>query len=96
MKEVFETAKLLGHELDERIMDTMISCDPMDLYLKPSMQVDWEKIEFEYLAGEPLREAEKIGVPTPNLRVIYEICKGLQWRRKEARGLVTVPPKRSL
>ncbi|TVY54494.1 Uncharacterized protein LCER1_G003484 [Lachnellula cervina] len=99
MKEVFETAKMLGHELDEGIMDTMIDCDPMDLYLKPSMQVDWEKgnyIEFEYLVGEPLREAEKVGVPTPNLRVIYEICKGLQWRTKEARGLVTVPPKRSL
>ncbi|TVY87119.1 Uncharacterized protein LAWI1_G006326 [Lachnellula willkommii] len=85
MKEVFETAKLPGHELDEGIMDTMINCDPMDLYLKPSMQVDWEKgnhIEFEYLVGEPLREAEKIGVPTPNLRVIYEIFKGLQWRRR--------------
>lgn len=44
MKEVFETAKMLGHELDEGIMDTMIDCDPMDLYLKPSMQVDWEKV----------------------------------------------------
>lgn len=44
MKEVFETARKLGHELDEGIMDTMINADPMDLYLKPSMQVDWEKV----------------------------------------------------
>lgn len=52
-------------------------------------------MEFEYLVGEPLREAEKAGVPTPNLKAIYEICKALQWRTKEAKGLVKVPPKRS-
>jgi ketopantoate reductase len=51
-------------------------------------------MEYEYLVGEPLREAEKIGVPTPTLRIIYEICKALQWRIKETKGLVTVPPKR--
>ena len=51
-------------------------------------------IEYEYLVGEPLREAEKVGVPVPTLKVIYEFCKGLQWRTKEARGLVTVPPKK--
>lgn len=51
-------------------------------------------MEIEYLVGEPLREAEKAGVPTPNLKVIYEICKAFQWRTKEAKGLVTVPPKR--
>lgn len=44
MREVFETAKKLGHELPEDIMETMIHCDPMDLYLKPSMQVDYEKV----------------------------------------------------
>jgi ketopantoate reductase len=51
-------------------------------------------MEFEYLVGEPLREAEKAGVPTPTLKVIYEICKALQWRIMEARGLVVTPPKR--
>lgn len=53
-------------------------------------------MEFEYLVGEPLREAKKIGVSTPTLKVIYEICKAMQWRTKEAKGLVTVPPKRLL
>jgi len=53
-------------------------------------------MEFEYLVGEPLREAQKIGVPTPTLKVIYELCKALQWRVKEARGLVITPPKRQM
>lgn len=97
MKEVYETASRLGHRLPEDIIDTMINLDPMDLYLKPSMQVDIEKgnlMEIEYLIGEPLREAEKVGVATPNLKVIYELCRALQWRVKEAKGIVTVPPKR--
>lgn len=47
MKEVLETARKLGHDLDEGIMDTMIHCDPLDLYLKPSMQVDWEKVRLQ-------------------------------------------------
>jgi ketopantoate reductase len=51
-------------------------------------------MEYEYLVGEPLREAEKIGVPTPTLRVIYEICKALQWGLMEKKGLVKIPPKR--
>lgn len=44
MKEIFDTAAKLGHNLPVDIMDTMLNCDPMDLYLKPSMQVDHEKV----------------------------------------------------
>lgn len=44
MREVYETASRLGHRLPEDIIDTMINLDPMDLYLKPSMQVDIEKV----------------------------------------------------
>lgn len=51
-------------------------------------------MEYEYLVGEPLREAQKAGVPTPTLSVIYHICKALQWRMMEAKGLVVTPPKR--
>ena len=32
-------------------------------------------MEYEYLVGERLREAEKI--PTPTLKVIYELGKAL-------------------
>lgn len=114
-KEIWDTAAKLGHRLPDDIMETMLNMDPMDLYLKPSMQCDIEKVgfqlpeakrililakgnymEYEYLVGEPLREAEKAGVPTPTLKVIYEICKALQWRVMETRGLVKIPPKRIL
>ena len=43
--------------------------------------------------GEPLREAERLGVPTPTLRVVYGLLKGLQWKVREAKGLVQVPLK---
>lgn len=35
-----------------------------------------------------MREAEKVGVPTPTLKVIYGILKGLQWKTMEAKGLI--------
>lgn len=53
-------------------------------------------MEFENLVGEPLREAQRVGISTPILKTIYELCKTIQWRTKEAKGLVTVPPKRVL
>jgi len=46
-KEIFDTAAKLGHVLPEDIMDTMLNMDPMDLYLKPSMQCDLEKVNSE-------------------------------------------------
>jgi ketopantoate reductase len=44
MQEIFDTAKALGHVLPDNIMDAMLNLDPMDLYLKPSMQCDIEKV----------------------------------------------------
>jgi ketopantoate reductase len=37
--------------------------------------------------GEPLREAEKLGVPSPTLQVVYGILKTLQWMTKERKAL---------
>jgi ketopantoate reductase len=51
-------------------------------------------MEYENLVGEPFREAQRVGVPTPILKTVYELCKMIQWRIKEAKGLVKVPPKR--
>ena len=48
MKEVFATAKALGHVLPDDIMEKMIHCDPLDLYLKPSMQCDFEKVRDKF------------------------------------------------
>jgi len=52
MKEIYDTAKALGHVLPESIMEDMINLDPMDLYLKPSMQVDIEKVYYSTLCCE--------------------------------------------
>lgn len=46
MQEIISVAKALGHELPKGIADTMINLDPMDLYLKPSMQCDIEKVLY--------------------------------------------------
>jgi ketopantoate reductase len=51
-------------------------------------------IEFENLLGEPLRAGKKAGVAMPTLEVLYQIAKTLQWRTKDGRGLVDIPPKR--
>jgi ketopantoate reductase len=47
MLEIVATAKTVGHELPAGIIDTMINMDPMDLYLKPSMQCDIQKVRAE-------------------------------------------------
>jgi ketopantoate reductase len=44
MREVVEIAGKLGYVLPTDIGEVMINADPMDLYLKPSMQVDAEKV----------------------------------------------------
>ena len=45
--------------------------------------------EFENILGEPLREAEKLRVSTPTLKILYSTLKGLQWKTMEQRGLIT-------
>lgn len=45
-------------------------------------------MEIESIVGEPLREGEWLGIPTPTLKTIYAILKGLQVKVKEERGLV--------
>ena len=48
-------------------------------------------IEFENLLGEPLREGTAAGVPMPTLAVLYQLARTIQWRTKEAKGLVRLP-----
>ncbi|KAK0107089.1 hypothetical protein ONS95_003796 [Cadophora gregata] len=81
MVEIIAIAKAAGHNLPEGIADKMINADPEFTFFKPSMQQDIEKgnfIEFENIVGEPLREAERLGVAAPNLRMIYGLLKILQ------------------
>ncbi|KAH7407762.1 ketopantoate reductase PanE/ApbA-domain-containing protein [Cadophora sp. MPI-SDFR-AT-0126] len=94
MVEIIAIAKAAGYELPEGIADKMINADPEFTFFKPSMQQDIEKgnfIEFENIVGEPLRESERLGVPAPNLRMIYGLLKILQWKNMEIKGLVKLP-----
>ena len=87
MQEIRATAKAAaGVELEEELIESMITADNYVKFFKPSMLQDVEKgkyIEFENLVGEPLREAERAGVPTPTLKVVYGLLKGLQFKAKE-------------
>ncbi|KAF2802185.1 2-dehydropantoate 2-reductase [Mytilinidion resinicola] len=99
MEEIVAAAKQKGVLLAPDVVDVMIGIDPLEIYLSPSMLADVRKnnfIEFENLLGEPLREGKALGVPMPTLEVLYNICKTIQWRTKEARNMVEIPPKKSV
>lgn len=49
--------------------------------------------EFENIVGEPLRVGTALGVPMPTLQVLYHLLQAIQWRTKEVKGKVTIPPK---
>lgn len=94
MWEIWSAAKAAGHDIPKTHIESTINIDPMEVYCKPSMLQDIEKgnyIEFENILGEPIREAENMGVPTPTLKILYGLCAALQWKTKEAKGLVTLP-----
>src|SRR5438045_5852967 len=42
--EIVAIANAMGHVLAQDVVDVMINLDPMELYLKPSMQCDLEKV----------------------------------------------------
>ncbi|KAF2267460.1 2-dehydropantoate 2-reductase [Lojkania enalia] len=98
MREIVEAARKVGVELVDEVVDFMIGVDPLELYLAPSMLADVRKgnfIEYENLLGEPLREGKAVGVAMPTLQVLYNIAKAIQWRTKEERGLIKIPPKKN-
>ncbi|KAM0545841.1 hypothetical protein ACHAPJ_011168 [Fusarium lateritium] len=88
--EIVAIAKADGVELPDNVLTAVLHQDPNDTNFKPSMCQDYEKgnlMEIENLVGEPLREADKLGVPAPTLRIVYGIMKGLQIKAKESKGL---------
>ncbi|KAI3393737.1 hypothetical protein diail_3783 [Diaporthe ilicicola] len=98
MLEIAATAAAKGVALPPELAEKIITVDLYESFFRPSMCQDVGKgnfIEFENIVGEPLREAQELGVPTPTLRAVYGLLKGLQFQTKEAKGLVTVPEKTS-
>ena len=91
MMEIRSIAAADGVDIPEDYLDYIIKVDPLPTFFKPSMQQDIEKgnfIEYENIVGEPLREAQRLGVATPVLKVVYGLLKALQVKVMEERGLV--------
>lgn len=95
MREIKATAKAAGVELEDGVEDTVLRVDPVAdaqggiVDFMPSMGQDAEKgnyIELEPIVGEPVREAQRLGVPVPTLTVIYGFLKGLQTQTRERKG----------
>ncbi|KAG6357632.1 hypothetical protein INS49_013509 [Diaporthe citri] len=98
MLEIVATAAAKGVVLPLEEVEKIITVDLYESFFLPSMAQDIKKgnfTEFENVVGEPLREAEELGVPTPTLKVVYGLLKGLQFQTKEAKGLVEVPKESS-
>ncbi len=95
MMEIKQIARASGVRLLPDQEEQLLVSDDIDGYFRPSMQQDIEKgnfMEFEIIVGAPLRVAQRLGVPAPNLQSAYSLLKALQTRTKMARGLVTLPP----
>jgi 2-dehydropantoate 2-reductase len=63
--------------------------------LKAKQKEQGNYTEFENIVGEPLRVGTALGVPMPTLKVLYHLLQAIQWRTKEVKGKVTIPPKDS-
>jgi len=91
MQEIRAIAVADGVHLPEDLIMSLITIDSLGSWFMPSMGQDASKgnfIEFENIVGEPIREAKRLGVPSPTLTTMYGILKGIQARTKEAKGLI--------
>jgi len=92
MLEIKAIAAADGIHLSDDLVMKSITIDKLDSWFTPSMGQDVEKgnfVEFENIVGEPMREAERLGVPCSTLTTMYGILKGIQTKTKEIRGLLT-------
>lgn len=93
MREIVAVAAAAGVRLEAGVEETMLRVDPVTADFMPSMGQDAAKgnyVEMETIVGEPVREAERLGVEVPTLKVIYGMLKGLQYQTKVAKGAVKV------
>jgi 2-dehydropantoate 2-reductase len=73
MMEVIHAARALGHKLPDAIADKQISRTRSMGAYKASTLIDYERgqpLEVASLFGEPLRQAQQAGVPTPRLSAL--------------------------
>lgn len=91
MLEIMSIAKATGVVLPEDLPMKYITVDSLDSWFMPSMGQDAVKgnfFEYENIVGEPMREAQKLGVACPTLTTVYHLLRALQEKTKENRGLL--------
>lgn len=80
MNEIQEIARGSGYEIEEAFLRRQLEVTyPMGPY-KPSSLIDYElgrEVEVEAIWGEPLRQAEAIGVEAPRLQMLYWLLVSL-------------------
>ncbi|SCU92715.1 LANO_0E01860g1_1 [Lachancea nothofagi CBS 11611] len=90
MYEIIAIAASEGVIIDPKEMDFFLDFTRRILY-KPSMCIDYEKgqlMELEVILGNPLKVANRNGVPAPTLTILYHLMTILQGKIKESKGLL--------
>ena len=76
MQEIVQTAHASGIMLDVALIEHNISKTMTMGPYRSSMQIDRETgraIELEAILGNPLRAAQRLGVSTPRLQMLYAL-----------------------
>jgi 2-dehydropantoate 2-reductase len=78
MEETIAAARADGVEIDPELTDRMIASTYNMGDYKSSMQIDFAQgrpLEVETILGEPLRRAQRGGIATPRLEMLYGIVR---------------------
>jgi 2-dehydropantoate 2-reductase len=78
MIEVITTARGLGHDVPDELVDDMIERTRTMTKYRPSSLIDFQEgrdVEIEPIWGEPVRQAEAAGLEMPGVRALYEQLK---------------------
>jgi 2-dehydropantoate 2-reductase len=87
--EVITTARALGFDLPDSLVETQIARTRTMGAYKASTLIDFERgqpLELESLFLEPLRRALQAGVPTPRLTALCAVLKHLDETARPAAG----------
>ena len=87
MLEVIAVARALGFAVEDALADKQIERTRTMAAYKASTLIDFERgqpLELESLFLEPLRQAERAGVPAPRLSALCAVLKALDARRSMA------------
>jgi 2-dehydropantoate 2-reductase len=87
MLEVIAVARALGFAVEDALADKQIERTRTMAAYKASTLIDFERghpLELESLFLEPLRQAERAGVPAPRLTALCGVLKALDERRSTA------------